>query len=134
MLMSITDQALIQLARDIGDAMHRFANTVAAQRPPTTPVALVPDVEAGAPEKLTPAERYYRRQARLLRPIADAGGSVGMTEGRKLARAAGYGRGWQQLWRPNGLLVRQGNTLTLTDKGRERLEFAETYSSGSSVA
>src|SRR4051812_5339203 len=42
-----TDEALIQLAREIGDAMHRFANSVAAQQSPVAAVAMAPVEDSG---------------------------------------------------------------------------------------
>ena len=47
------------------------------------------------------------------------------TEGRLLAQQAGYGRGWQRFWAENGLLVRDGNTLSLTKKGEKNSEGAD---------
>jgi hypothetical protein len=129
------EQALIQLAREVGDALHRYANAVAAQPSTTYPAAVAPAMAEAADEKPTPAARYYGRQARMLRPVVTAGGTVTVTEGRKIARAAGYGRGWQQLWRgDDGLLKREGDKLSITPKGLKRLEYAEGYVDGPSAA
>lgn len=115
--------AQVALAREVGDALHRYANALAQQ--PSAPSEGDPSIEPAI--QLSKTAWYYARQAKFLGKIIERDGSVSVAEGRVLARESGYGRGWQRFWAGDGLLAREGYKLTITKKGRQRHKFALDY-------
>lgn len=119
--MTTTETAAVAaLAREISEALGRFADTI--EGTPTAERTL--DL---MPSELTKTEAYFLRQRLVLQQFVDAGGSMSLSDFRVVSRNAGYKRTAQQYWRKDGLCKRDGETISITPKGKARLKYATNY-------
>lgn len=122
-----SDEVTAQLLVDLGTALLRAANRLRQPQPVTV---------VQRPEGPVTHETRMRLQRAVLQALVDAGGSMPRTKFAKVAREVGYGRGYAQFYSAAKAGSKHGSlatlsadrsTVTITNKGRARLEYATEF-------